>query len=209
MSEHSDINSLNKRNEEAIRSAAATTKAHIDALSVLTTDDDTEQTVANVVYQIQHRGQGDDNATVDNDGDEHLTCHTQMTSSTILADEQKLIAFLAALNDIRSAILYRDIKVGGNIARYQTFHYPAMNAEARRNKKQWTYINPDDLPLLFSYEFKAALMVSVQLANSKKFVGRAFLSYCQLEFNPDSPDDHRYEKQQMILVGILTTLCDC
>lgn len=36
---------------------------------------------------------------------------------------------------------------------------------------------------------------------------RAFLAYCQLEFCPDSPDDQRFEKHQIVLVGILTTLC--
>ena len=36
---------------------------------------------------------------------------------------------------------------------------------------------------------------------------RSFLSYCHLDFIPESIDDTRYEKHQIILVGILTTLC--
>jgi hypothetical protein len=38
-------------------------------------------------------------------------------------------------------------------------------------------------------------------------VARAFVSLCQLEFTPDSLDDKRYEKYQLSLVCILTTLC--
>ena len=38
-------------------------------------------------------------------------------------------------------------------------------------------------------------------------VARAFISFCQLEYIPDSPDDKRYEKYQLSLVAILTTLC--
>ena len=38
-------------------------------------------------------------------------------------------------------------------------------------------------------------------------VARAFVSLCQLEFTPDSPDDKRYDKYQLSLVCILTTLC--
>ena len=38
-------------------------------------------------------------------------------------------------------------------------------------------------------------------------VARAFISLCQLEYIPDSPDDKRYEKYQLSLVAILTTLC--
>ena len=38
-------------------------------------------------------------------------------------------------------------------------------------------------------------------------VSRAFISLCQLEYTPDSSDDKRYEKYQLTLVAILTTLC--
>ena len=41
----------------------------------------------------------------------------------------------------------------------------------------------------------------------KTFFARAYLSYCQLEYVPQAPSDTRYTKHQLILVGILTTLC--
>ena len=40
-----------------------------------------------------------------------------------------------------------------------------------------------------------------------KLVARAYLSYCQLEYIPQALDDSRYTKLQIVLVGILTTLC--
>jgi len=39
------------------------------------------------------------------------------------------------------------------------------------------------------------------------WVARAFISFCQLEYTPESPDDKRYDKFQLTLVAILTTLC--
>lgn len=41
----------------------------------------------------------------------------------------------------------------------------------------------------------------------KTFLARSYLSYCQLEYVPQAPNDTRYSKHQLILVGILTTLC--
>jgi len=41
----------------------------------------------------------------------------------------------------------------------------------------------------------------------KTFFARAYLSYCQLEYVPQEANDTRYAKLQLILVGILTTLC--
>ena len=42
----------------------------------------------------------------------------------------------------------------------------------------------------------------------KTYFIRAYLSYCQLEYVPQAPNDtRRYTKHQLILVGILTTLC--
>lgn len=40
-----------------------------------------------------------------------------------------------------------------------------------------------------------------------KTVVRAYLSYCQLQYIPQAADDTRYTRLQIILVGILTTLC--
>lgn len=40
-----------------------------------------------------------------------------------------------------------------------------------------------------------------------KTVVRAYLSYCQLQYIPQASDDTRYTRLQIILVGILTTLC--
>lgn len=205
-----DIDSLNNRNENAIKNAMSPVFSPASDVSVLTTTDG-EQTVAKMIDDFADNsifGEAVNNATMDDDGDEHLTCHTEKTPSSALVDEQKLIVYLAALNDVRSGVLFRMVSIGGQIVRLQTFHYPALNTEAPRNKKQRTYIDAEDLPILFAYEFKSALTVRVQQqTKTKKYVGRAFLSYCQLEFCPDSADDHRYDKHQMILVGILTTLC--
>ena len=45
------------------------------------------------------------------------------------------------------------------------------------------------------------------LQANKKFAARAFISYCQLEYIPDSADDKKFTRYQLILIGILTTLC--
>ena len=60
-------------------------------------------------------------------------------------------------------VLSREIDVGGNIVTLRTFHYPPSNMMmAPRNGKQKTFIDATDMPLLFSYEFKAALIIVIK-----------------------------------------------
>ena len=50
-------------------------------------------------------------------------------------------------------------------------------------------------------------MTKILQVGPKTFFARAYLSYCQLEYVPQEANDTRYAKLQLILVGILTTLC--
>ena len=102
---------------------------------------------------------GSDQVFFDRDGDEEITVFTASLPPRILEDEKKLVGFLSILNDKKSKILLRELDVGGNLLTLQTFHYPASNLVAPRNAKQQTFIDASDMPLLFSYEFKAACTV--------------------------------------------------
>ena len=143
---------------------------------------------------------GSDQGAIDRDGNEEITVFTaSMPLSNILEDEKKLVGFLVVLNDKKSRILSRELEVGGNLLNLQTFHYPDSNLVAPRNEKQQTFIDSADMPLLFSYEFKAActvvvrqvyddfmfsiIFISIILFSqaNKTFAARAFVSYCQLE----------------------------
>ena len=106
---------------------------------------------------------GSDQGAFYRDGDEEITAFTASLPPRILEDEKKLAEFLSILNDKKSKILTREIDVvGGNLLTLQTFHYPASNLVAPRNAKQQKFIDASDMPLLFTYEFKAACTVVVK-----------------------------------------------
>ena len=102
-------------------------------------------------------------AAHDRDGDEEITVHTDQTPIDVLEEENKLVEYLAALNNPKTGIKERQLLVGGHLVTIQTFHYPAMNMEAPRNKKQRTYVNKDNMPQLFSYEAKEAMTLALQV----------------------------------------------
>mmetsp|Transcript_19991 Transcript_19991/g.27470 ORF Transcript_19991/g.27470 Transcript_19991/m.27470 type:complete len:171 (-) Transcript_19991:18-530(-) len=150
-----DNTDLSIRNQDAINNAQQSQS--VSHVQINSADFDNISCLTASIDNGFNTGDGD----VDKDGDEHLTVHTAKTPAAILADEQKVVAHLGDLNDPTKGVLFRDIKIGGNLTRLQTFHYPALNTEAPRNKKQRTYIDANDLPSLFSYEFKAALTVRI------------------------------------------------
>jgi hypothetical protein len=100
-----------------------------------------------------------DQGATDRDGEEDITVFTASMPPSILEQEKKLVGFLLPLTDKKSKILTRELIVGGNLVKLQTFHYPATNIVAPRNGKQQTFIDASDMPLVYSYEFKAALTV--------------------------------------------------
>jgi hypothetical protein len=175
-----DLSSLNDRNTRAISDAAI----DLCSVSVLTDDKDpsadlTENLVSSIVSNIalppaiiannmvvQTTGENTDvkfGAAHDRDGDEVITVHTDQTPIDVLAEENKLVEYLAALNNPKTGIKERELMVGGHLVTIQTFHYPAMNMEAPRNKKQRTYVNKDNMPQLFSYEAKEAMTLAIQV----------------------------------------------
>lgn len=97
----------------------------------------------------------------DYDGNEEITVHTEKTPLPVLAEERQLVDYLGALNDTKSGIKERQLKVGGHLVTVQTFHYPALNIEAPRNKRQRTYVNKENLPLLYSYDAKEAMTLMI------------------------------------------------
>jgi hypothetical protein len=103
-----------------------------------------------------------DQGATDRDGEEDITVFTASMPPNILEAEKKLVGFLLPLTDKKSKILTRELIVGGNTVTLQTFHYPATNIVAPRNGKQQTFIDASDMPLVYSYEFKAALTVIVR-----------------------------------------------
>ena len=89
--------------------------------------------------------------------------HTDRTPEDVLEEEKKLVSYLGALYNVKSGIMERELKVGGKKVTLQTFHYPALNIEAPRNKRQQTFVNKENLPLLFSYECKEAMTLSLRV----------------------------------------------
>ena len=81
----------------------------------------------------------------------------------VLKSEKRLVNALSDLNDLRKKVYELEIQVGGHRIKLQTFHYPEINLETPINKLRRTYIDKDDLPNLFSYEFKSALTSQVKV----------------------------------------------
>ena len=235
----SDVASLDNRNSVAISDALALLQSqssiNVQQESNLSSDVSILTALSGVVEEGPTRLFAVANSvladlgTTDKDGDEVITVHTAFMPERVLEEERKLVGFLSQLYANTTKVLSREIDVGGNIVTLRTFHYPPSNMVAPRNGKQKTFIDATDMPLLFSYEFKAALIIVLkqvlyinlsfklllhQLAwyllfiqANKRFASRAFLSYCQLVYMPESMEDKMFEKYQLILIGVLTTLC--
>lgn len=97
----------------------------------------------------------------DYDGNEEITVHTEMTPLPVLTEERQLVDYLGALYDPKRGIKERQLKVGGHLVTVQTFHYPALNIEAPCNKRLRTYVNKENLPLLYSYDAKEAMTLMI------------------------------------------------
>ena len=186
------VASLNNRNSNAIKEALSSQKLHsenvsddvsaLTAISNVREDSDVgdshipgvqgvlsgggvvvvEEPVLPTTRLFPAANNGSDQGAIDRDGNEEITVFTASMPLRILEDEKKLVGFLVVLNDKKSRILSRELEVGGNLLNLQTFHYPASNLVAPRNEKQQTFIDSSDMPLLFSYEFKAACTVVVR-----------------------------------------------
>ena len=110
------------------------------------------------------------------DGDEKITVHTDNCPARVLNSERKLVDHLGELYDIRSGVASKSIQVGGYTVQLHPFHYPDQNLEAPRNDKQRTYVDPNDLPSLFGYDWKNALCTRVQRVND-------FISHYSININ--------------------------
>ena len=86
-----------------------------------------------------------------------------MIPEKVLKSEKMLVSTLGNLNDLRKKVYVVEIIVGGHRVKLQTFHYPEINLEAPMNKSSRTYIDAEDMPILFSYEFKSALTTQVKV----------------------------------------------
>ena len=173
LSKFTSLDNLNVRNLDAISKAddlrsvvVIVDSSHIsDVVSVLTVaeKDDDKSIIysANVDFKA--------GAAIGNDGDEVITVHTAYTPGDILEDEQRLLDHLGQLNNPKSGIKELPLKVGGHAVVVQTFHYPAINLEAPQNKRQRTYVNRENMPILYSYEAKEVLTIylHVPLGNGK------------------------------------------
>ena len=161
-SNFANLENLNDRNLGAIstaidlRSIVVNADSHPgDLVSVLTIaeKDDCESVVINNNHAVK------EGAEVDNDGNEIITVHTAHTPGDVLEEEKKLVDYLSGLNNPKKGIKELPLKVGGHDVVVQTFHYPALNVEAPQNKRQRTYVNKENMPILFSYEAKEVLTI--------------------------------------------------
>lgn len=125
----------------------------------------------------------DDNifARTSNEGndDEMATDETSptMLPERVLKSEKQLVSALSNLNDLRKKVYQLEIQVGGHRIVLRTFHYPEINLETPINKLRRTYIDADDLPNLFSYEFKSALTSQVKVLEMLAAVAVANSNY--------------------------------
>ena len=164
-----DLVSLNGRNSAAITTAIDLQNAVVEVgdvsgdVSVLTTTEFNNNSLEMSVAVIDLATPNFGSAAIDRDGDECITVHTDRTPEDVLEEEKKLVSYLGALYNVKSGIKERELKVGGHMVTLQTFHYPALNIEAPRNKRQQTFVNKENLPLLFSYECKEAMTLSLRV----------------------------------------------
>lgn len=168
-SDFTNLENLNDRNLGAISKAIDLRSIVVNAdrqpsdlVSVLTIaeKDDCESVVVNNNHvHITNVVDVKEGAEVDNDGDEIITVHTAHTPGDVLDEEKKLVDYLSGLNNPKKGIKELPLKVGGHDVVVQTFHYPALNVEAPQNKRQRTYVNKDNMPILFSYEAKEVLTI--------------------------------------------------
>ena len=67
------------------------------------------------------------------------------------------------------------------------------------------------MPELFAYDWKNALALRVMKSSTaggtREYVPRVYFAYSQLIYMKESEDDITFEKDQIILIGILSTLC--
>jgi hypothetical protein len=75
-------------------------------------------------------------------------------------DEASLAQYLSILYTQPFDYPERQVMVGGRIVHLMSFHYPATNVEAPKNKAKCEYIDRDNMLKLFSYELKGALCTS-------------------------------------------------
>jgi hypothetical protein len=178
-SDFTNLENLNDRNLGAISKAIDIRSIVVNAdrqpsdlVSVLTIaeKDDCESVVVDNYHgHITNVVDVQEGAEVDNDGDEIITVHTAHTPGDVLDEEKKLVDYLSGLNNPKKGIKELPLKVGGHDVVVQTFHYPALNVEAPQNKRQRTYVNKDNMPILFSYEAKEVLTIylNVTVGNGK------------------------------------------
>jgi hypothetical protein len=170
-----DLASLQQPNQRAIDDAQSrlATVGHSSVTEIETNDDsgrnnalladvDAVDTSANPSSDVVIV---DDISTITKDEDDHVPDEavTIMIPEKVLKSEKQLVSTLSNLNDLRKKVYVIEIQVGGHRVKLQTFHYPEINLEAPINKIQRTYIDPDDVPTLFSYEFKSALTTQVKV----------------------------------------------
>lgn len=164
-----DLVSLNDRNTTAISTAIDLRNAVVEVgsvsgdVSVLTATEFNNNSHDMSVAFIDLVTNNSGSATIDRDGDECITVHTDRMPGDVLEAEKKLVSYLGALYTVKSGIKERELKVGGHMVTLQTFHYPALNIEAPRNKRQQTFVNKENIPLLFSYECKEAMTLSLRV----------------------------------------------
>ena len=174
LSKFTSLDNLNVKNLDAISKAddlrsvvVIGENSHLsDVVSVLTVAD-RDDGGQSIIYSANVDSKA--GAAIGNDGDELITVHTAYTPGDILEDEKNLVDHLGQLNDPKSGIKELPLKVGGHGVVVQTFHYPAINLEAPQNKRQKTYVNRENMPILYSYEAKEVLTIylHVPLGNGK------------------------------------------
>ena len=167
-----DLESLKQTNQHAISDAQNRSVASItDNISispslVVVEHPKKREEVTNSISPPVPVAADDDISTLTRDVEDNRSDDVDVAAiipAKVLKSEKMLVDTLANLNDLRKKIYVVEINVGGHRVKLQTFHYPEINLEAPRNKSNRTYIDADDVPILFSYEFKSALTTQVKV----------------------------------------------
>lgn len=168
-----DLESLKQTNQHAISDAQNRSVVSITdnisispSLVIVEQPKKQEEVITNSIPPPVPAAVDDDISTLTRDAEDTRADDVDAVAiipAKVLKSEKMLVDTLANLNDLRKKIYVVEINVGGHRVKLQTFHYPEINLEAPRNKSNRTYIDADDVPILFSYEFKSALTTQVKV----------------------------------------------
>lgn len=121
----------------------------------------------------------------------------------IAVRDKKYFEEFSVLYNVNFDVKCVEVKVGGRMREFYSFHYPDGNSYPKERKGRLEFVEKMELQLLYRYDIKSA--VSFSYMTKKKDIFLRFLfTYCYLACDIKST---KYTPKRFILVSILTTLC--